>query len=97
VGRRVPIPSWAEAYEARFGHPIKELYGIVEVSIHILQTGERVPGSCGMVLPGYNIRITDDNNALFHSILLAIYLCGQTVRMLSSMAILNTPKRRWNP
>jgi crotonobetaine/carnitine-CoA ligase len=63
VGRRVPIPSWAEDYEAHFGHPIKELYGIVEVSIQIVQTGERVPGSCGKVLPGYNIRIADDSNA----------------------------------
>ena len=63
MGRRVPIPSWAEDYEARFGHSIKEFYGIVEVGIQNVQTGERVLGSCGKVLPRYNIRIADDNDA----------------------------------
>ena len=62
LGWGVPIPSWAAEYEARFGHPIKELYGSVEAGIPIVQTGERVPGSCGRVLPGYNIRIADDND-----------------------------------
>ena len=62
LGWGVPIPSWAADYEARFGHPIKELYGSVETGIPIVQTGDRVTGSCGKVLPGYTIRIADSND-----------------------------------
>jgi crotonobetaine/carnitine-CoA ligase len=63
LGWGVPVPSWASDYEARFGHEIKELYGSVEAGIPIVQTGDRVAGSCGRVLPGYSIRIADENDA----------------------------------
>jgi acyl-coenzyme A synthetase/AMP-(fatty) acid ligase/enoyl-CoA hydratase/carnithine racemase len=62
LGWGVPVPSWAAKYEARFGHPIKELYGSVEAGLPIVQTGDRVPGSCCKVLPGYSIRIADNND-----------------------------------
>ncbi|MCJ1319620.1 hypothetical protein MMC15_004956 [Xylographa vitiligo] len=56
----VPVPaSFAPAYEARFGHPLRELYGSSEAGIPIAQTGLRVPGSCGRVLPGYTLQIVD--------------------------------------
>ena len=58
----VPVPSWAADYEARFGHSIKELYGSVEAGVPIIQIRDRVPGSCGRVLPGYSIRIADSND-----------------------------------
>jgi len=48
----VPVPSWAEKYESRFGHRIIELYGSVEAGVPVMQTGPRVPGSCGTVLSG---------------------------------------------
>ncbi|PVH79817.1 putative coenzyme A synthetase [Cadophora sp. DSE1049] len=56
----VPVPSWAFEYETRFGHRVKELYGSVEAGLPIVQLGDRIPGSCGKVLPGYNIRVADD-------------------------------------
>ena len=56
----VPVPSWAADYESRFGHPIVELYGSAEAGLPVMQTGERVPGSCGRVLPGYTVQISDE-------------------------------------
>lgn len=58
----VPVPPFAEAYEQRFGHPLKTLYGSVEASIPIVQHGELVPGSCGMLRPGFQLRIGDDHD-----------------------------------
>ncbi|MCJ1388134.1 hypothetical protein MMC18_000979 [Xylographa bjoerkii] len=57
----VPVPpAFAPGYEARFGHPLRELYGSSEAGIPIAQTGARVPGSCGRVLPGYTLCIADE-------------------------------------
>jgi acyl-coenzyme A synthetase/AMP-(fatty) acid ligase len=56
----VPVPSWGLDYERRFGHPIAELYGSVEAGLPVMQTGERVPGSCGRVLSGYTVQISDE-------------------------------------
>ncbi|GAM40972.1 coenzyme A synthetase [Talaromyces pinophilus] len=58
----VPIPSFAEDYERRFGHPLYTLYGSVEASLPITQKGARVPGSCGTVNKGFQIRIADEND-----------------------------------
>ncbi|KAH8881882.1 putative coenzyme A synthetase [Thozetella sp. PMI_491] len=58
----VPIPSFAEDYEKRFGHPLYTLYGSVEASIPITQKGPRVAGSCGTVTSGYQARIADEND-----------------------------------
>ncbi len=55
----VQILSWVEDYEERFGHPIKTLYGSVEAGLPIVQQGPPVPGSCGTVMPGYELRIAD--------------------------------------
>ncbi|KAF7592959.1 hypothetical protein BBP40_012195 [Aspergillus hancockii] len=53
----VPVPAFAEDYERRFGHPLHTLYGSVEASIPIVQQGPLVPGSCGVLRPGYQLRI----------------------------------------
>jgi acyl-CoA synthetase (AMP-forming)/AMP-acid ligase II len=58
----VPVPAWAEEYEKRFGHRIVEVYGSVEAGLPIIQSGDRVPGSCGKALPGYELRIADDED-----------------------------------
>ncbi|KAJ5674354.1 uncharacterized protein N7477_004288 [Penicillium maclennaniae] len=58
----VPIPAFAEDYEQRFGHPLRTLYGSVEASIPIVQEGPLVPGSCGMLRPGYQLRIADQED-----------------------------------
>jgi len=55
----VPIPAFAEDYERRFNHPLYTLYGSVEASLPVIQPIDRprVPGSCGVVRPGYTVRI----------------------------------------
>ncbi|KAJ5756920.1 uncharacterized protein N7511_007102 [Penicillium nucicola] len=53
----VPIPAFADDYQQRFGHPLRTLYGSVEASIPIVQQGSLVPGSCGVLRPGYQLRI----------------------------------------
>jgi acyl-CoA synthetase (AMP-forming)/AMP-acid ligase II len=58
----VPVPEWVEAFEARFGLRVVELYGSVEVSIPVTQdlSRPRVPGSCGRVTEGFDVRIHDE-------------------------------------
>lgn len=56
----VPIPSFAEDYEARFGHPLYTLYGSVEASLPIMQQGPRIQGSCGTIRKGYQLRIANE-------------------------------------
>lgn len=58
----VPIPAFAEDYERRFGHPLRTLYGSVEASIPIVQEGSLVPGSCGILRPGYQLRIANQED-----------------------------------
>ncbi len=58
----VPVPEWVEAFEARFGLRVVELYGSVEASIPVTQdlSRPRVPGSCGRVTEGFDVRIHDE-------------------------------------
>jgi acyl-CoA synthetase (AMP-forming)/AMP-acid ligase II/enoyl-CoA hydratase/carnithine racemase len=58
----VPVPAWAEDYERRFGHRLVELYGSVETGLPIIQSGERVPGSCGKAVEEYELRIADEED-----------------------------------
>lgn len=59
----VPVPDWAPDFEARFGLQVLELYGSVEANIPVTQRhdGERVVGSCGVVVPEFEVRIADEN------------------------------------
>jgi len=58
----VPIPSFAPDYEKRFGHRLVTLYGSVEAAVPIFQAPDReLPtGSCGVLRPGFQLRIADD-------------------------------------
>ena len=58
----VPVPEWVDAFEARFGLRVVELYGSVEASIPVTQdlSRPRVPGSCGRVTEGFDVRIHDE-------------------------------------
>ncbi|GJD53145.1 Long-chain-fatty-acid--CoA ligase [Methylobacterium crusticola] len=50
------------AFEARFGVPLLDGYGITETSTMVTMnwpTGGRVPGSCGLPVPGLAVRIVD--------------------------------------
>ncbi len=59
----VPVPDWAEAFEERFGVELREVYGSTEAGIPVTQRfdAERVPGSCGRVVPEFELRIADDS------------------------------------
>ena len=58
----VPVPEWAAEFEARFGVKILELYGSVEANIPATQRFDqaRVPGSCGKVVPEFEVIVADD-------------------------------------
>ena len=58
----MPVPEWVEEFEKRFGLRVVELYGSVEASIPVTQDLQRprVPGSCGRVTEGFEVRIHDD-------------------------------------
>lgn len=60
----VPVPDWVEDFEARFGLRVVEVYGSVEASIPITQNlrRRRVPGSCGRVTDGFEVRIHDPHD-----------------------------------
>ncbi len=59
----VPVPDWAGDFERRFGLTILELYGSVEASIPVTQpfNQPRVLGSCGRVIPEFDIRLANDH------------------------------------
>jgi crotonobetaine/carnitine-CoA ligase len=61
----VPVPDWAPEFEHRFGLKILECYGSVETSIPITARHDlpRVPGSCGRVIPEFDVIIADDHDA----------------------------------
>lgn len=60
----VPVPEWAPEFEERFGLRIVEVYGSVEANIPVV-TGydqPRVPGSCGRVIPEFELIVADDHD-----------------------------------
>lgn len=59
----VPVPEWAEAFEARFGVELREVYGSTEAGIPVTERfdAQRVPGSCGRVVPEFELRIADES------------------------------------
>ena len=62
LGWGVPLPEWAEAFEARFGCRLVELYGSTEVGgiIYTPQDAPRRKGSCGKALGPWEVRLLDD-------------------------------------
>lgn len=51
----------ARAFEARFGLPVRQVYGIIENGIPIGDLGpDPEPGSVGRALPGYTVAVLDD-------------------------------------
>ena len=60
----VPVPDFAPDFEQRFGLKILECYGSVETSIPVTVRHDRarVPGSCGRVIPEFNLIIADDHD-----------------------------------
>lgn len=60
----VPVPDWVEDFERRFDLQVIELYGSTEANIPIVQRfdQQRVKGSCGRVVDGFEVRIVDDED-----------------------------------
>jgi crotonobetaine/carnitine-CoA ligase len=56
----VPIPHFSKEYEQRFGHRLITLYGSVEASLPIFQSGELPQGSCGSARRGHQVRIANN-------------------------------------
>jgi carnitine-CoA ligase len=60
----VPMPVCAPEWQARFGFPLVEVYGLTDSGLPAYQPlGEpHRPGSCGRVIPEYDVRIADEND-----------------------------------
>lgn len=77
-GRTVPTLRWvvstssglpvdvAAAFTARFGLPVRQLYGIIECGLPMGDLGpdDPVPASVGRALPGYEVGILGDDGAV---------------------------------
>ena len=57
-------PEVIHWFEANFGVPIRDMYGITEVSMVIGNnpTFKIKPGSCGKPIPGFNVKLKDENS-----------------------------------
>ncbi|WP_457961136.1 AMP-binding protein [Rhodococcus erythropolis] len=60
----VPVPESVVDFEERFGLTVVELYGSVEANIPITQpvSQDRVAGSCGRVVEGFEIMVADGSD-----------------------------------
>jgi crotonobetaine/carnitine-CoA ligase len=55
-------PDLYQPFETRFGVKLVEGYGMSEIGVPMLNTvEERKIGSCGKLLPGYEVKLVDDN------------------------------------
>lgn len=59
----VPVPDFAPEFEARFDLQLVEVYGLTDAGIVIYQPVDqpRRPGSCGRVVPPFDVRILGDD------------------------------------
>jgi len=55
----VPMPDWKSSWEARFGFPLFEIYGLTDGGIPVYDPidGRQRPGACGRVVAPYELRI----------------------------------------
>jgi crotonobetaine/carnitine-CoA ligase len=62
----VPVPAFAAEFEQRFGLRVVELYGSTDAGMaiaHPLHQPRRV-GSCGQVIPEYEVRVVDSHGVI---------------------------------
>jgi crotonobetaine/carnitine-CoA ligase len=59
----VPIPVCEPEWQQRFGFPLVEVYGLTDAGVPAYQPLDepRRPGSCGRVIPEYQVRIGDES------------------------------------
>jgi crotonobetaine/carnitine-CoA ligase len=62
----VPMPACEPNWSARFGFPLVEVYGLTDAGVPAYQPLDepRVPGSCGRVIPEYEVRIGGKSDEL---------------------------------
>jgi crotonobetaine/carnitine-CoA ligase len=60
----VPIPDWRDGSVARFGIPLHEVYGLTDAGVSVYdRPGDNAPlGSCGKVIPEYDLTIVDEHD-----------------------------------
>lgn len=65
----VPMPDFAPAFEERFGLRLVEGYGLTDAGVPVYHplSEPRRSGSCGKVVPEYEIRIADDGEILLRA------------------------------
>ncbi|MFB4289488.1 AMP-binding protein [Nonomuraea sp. ATR24] len=58
----VPMPAWHREWEERFGIPLRQVYGLTDGGVPVYDPveGPRRPGTCGRVIPEFDVRIVDD-------------------------------------
>ncbi|MFI6577859.1 SDR family NAD(P)-dependent oxidoreductase [Nocardiopsis sp. NPDC050513] len=67
VAGAVTSAAFAESFEAAFGIQLTDNYGCSEMSGPVATMrpgGERVPGSCGLPLPGLGLRVVDPDTGV---------------------------------
>lgn len=59
----VPMPACGPQWEDRFGFPLVEVYGLTDAGVPCYQPLDEphIPGSCGRVIPEYDVRIGDES------------------------------------
>jgi carnitine-CoA ligase len=59
----VPMPDCGPEWQERFGFPLVEVYGLTDAGVPAYQPlhEPRREGSCGRVIPEYQVRIADDD------------------------------------
>jgi crotonobetaine/carnitine-CoA ligase len=62
LGWGVPMPNCEPQWQARFGFPLVEVYGSTDAGLPAYQPLDqpRRAGSCGRVIPEYQVRIADE-------------------------------------
>ncbi len=57
----VPMPDWRTGWEERFGVPIYEVYGLTDAGIPVYDPLDAPPrpGSCGRVIPQFEVAVAD--------------------------------------
>lgn len=58
----VPMPACGPFWEERFGFPLVEVYGLTDAGVPAYQPLDRprIEGSCGRIIPEYDVRIADE-------------------------------------
>jgi crotonobetaine/carnitine-CoA ligase len=63
LGWGVPLPTYAEDFERRFGVRLTELYGLTDAGVPVYTPLDepRLPGSCGRPIPQYEVRLVGED------------------------------------